>query len=65
LVAIPRFLAAVCLSVTIAAGHVALHAQDEKTDDAKAEHKDDKQVPVPPESAVVTHHEWKAAGHPR
>ena len=64
MVAIPRFLAAVCLSVTIAAGHVALHAQDEKTDDAKAEHKDDKQVPVPPESAVVTHHEWKAAGTP-
>ncbi len=62
--AIPRFLAAVCLSFTIAAGHVALHAQDEKTDDAKAEHKDDKQVPVPPESAVVTHHEWKAAGAP-
>jgi len=64
LTAIPRFVAAVCLSFTIAVGHVALHAQDEKTDDAKAEHKDDKPVPVPPESAVVTHHEWKAAGAP-
>jgi carboxypeptidase C (cathepsin A) len=59
-----RPLAAVCLSLTIAFGHLALHAQEEKKDDAKAEHKDEKQTPVPPESTVVTHHVWKAAGTP-
>ena len=62
--AFSRSLAAVLLSLTIASGHIALHAQDEKKDDAKAEHKDEKETPVPPESAVVTHHEWKAAGAP-
>ena len=62
--AFSRSLAVVCLSFTIALGHVAMHAQDAKKDDAQAEHKDEKQVPVPPESAVVTHHEWKAAGTP-
>ncbi len=62
--ALSRLLAAVCLSFTIAFGHLALQAQDEKKDEAKAEHKDDKQTPVPPESAAVTHHEWKAAGTP-
>jgi carboxypeptidase C (cathepsin A) len=64
LAAFSRSLAAICLSFTIAIGHVALHAQDEKKDDAQTEHKDEKQVPVPPESAVVTHHEWKATGTP-
>jgi carboxypeptidase C (cathepsin A) len=59
----------VCLSLTIVSGQVALHAQEEKKDEAKSEHakseqKDEKQTPVPPESAVVTHHEWKAAGSP-
>src|SRR5690242_6938693 len=39
-----------------------MHAQEEKKDEAKAEHKEEKQTPVPPESAVTTHHEWKAAG---
>ncbi|MFL6429522.1 MAG: peptidase S10, partial [Acidobacteriaceae bacterium] len=57
-----RSLAAVSLSLTIAVGHGALYAQDEKKGDA--EHKDEKQTAVPPESAVVTHHEWKAAGAP-
>jgi carboxypeptidase C (cathepsin A) len=61
---ISRSLAAVCLSCTIAFGHLALHAQDEKKDEGKTEHKDEKQTPVPPESAAVTHHEWKAAGTP-
>src|SRR5581483_10349710 len=37
-------------------------AQEEKKDDAKTEHKDEKQTPVPPESTTVTHHVWKAAG---
>jgi carboxypeptidase C (cathepsin A) len=64
LAGISRSLAAVCLSCTIAFGHLALHAQDEKKDEAKNEHKDEKQTPVPPESAAVTHHEWKAAGTP-
>ena len=59
-----RSLAAVCLSLTIAFGHLALHAQEEKKDDAKTEHKDEKQTPVPPESTTVTHHVWKAAGTP-
>ena len=36
-----RSLAAVLLSFTIASGQIALHAQDEKKDDAKAEHKDE------------------------
>ena len=59
-----RLFAAVCLSLTIAFGHLALHAQEEKKDDAKTEHKDEKQTPVPPESTTVTHHVWKAAGTP-
>jgi carboxypeptidase C (cathepsin A) len=59
-----RSLAAVCLLFVIALGHVALHAQEVKKDDAKAEQKDEKQAPVPAESVVVTHHEWKAAGAP-
>jgi carboxypeptidase C (cathepsin A) len=61
---ISRLFAAVWLSITIALGSAALHAQEEKKDDAKAEHKDEKQTPVPAESAAVTHHEWKAAGAP-
>jgi len=44
LAAFSRSLAAVCLLSTIAFGHVTLHAQDEKKDDAKAEHKDEKQI---------------------
>jgi carboxypeptidase C (cathepsin A) len=60
LAALSRSLAAMFLSLTIAGAHVALHAQDEK----KAEQKDEKQTPAPPESAVVTQHEWKAAGAP-
>ncbi len=59
-----RSLVAVCLSLTIAFGHLALHAQEEKKDDAKAEHKDEKQTPVPPESSTITHHVWKASGTP-
>ena len=59
-----RSFAAVCLSFAIAIGQFALHAQEEKKEDAKAEHKDEKQTPVPPEAAVVTHHVWKAAGTP-
>jgi carboxypeptidase C (cathepsin A) len=59
-----RSLAAACLSFTIALGHVAIQAQEEKKENAKAEHKDEKQTPIPPESVVVTHHVWKAAGTP-
>jgi carboxypeptidase C (cathepsin A) len=64
LVVLSRSFAAVCLSLTIVFGHLALHAQEEKKDDAKTEHKDEKQTPVPPESTAVTHHVWKAGEAP-
>jgi carboxypeptidase C (cathepsin A) len=64
LAVLSRSFAAVCLSLTIAFGQLALHAQEEKKDDAKTEHKDEKQTPVPPESTALTHHVWKAAGTP-
>lgn len=54
------------LTVLLAAAFPPLHAQEAKKDDAKAENgpenKDQKPTPVPPESAAVTHHEWKAGG---
>ena len=64
MIAFSRSLAAVCVSFTIAIGYPMLRAQDQKKDDAKAEHGDEKQTSVPPESTVVTHHAWKAAGPP-
>jgi carboxypeptidase C (cathepsin A) len=62
LTVISRSLGAVGLTLAITLCSVSMHAQEEKKDEAKAEHKEEKQTPVPPESAVTTHHEWKAAG---
>ena len=62
--ALSRVLAAACILFAIPFSHVALHAQDQKKDEAKTEHQDEKQTPVPTESAVTTHHEWKAGATP-
>ena len=59
-----RSLAVIWLMLAMTLSIPLLHAQEEKKDDAKAEHKEDKQTAVPAESAIATHHEWKAAGTP-
>lgn len=61
----PRFAVALLLTSSLLGTTVPLRAQDDKKDDAKAtDSKDDKKdIPVPAETTVVTHHEMTVAGH--
>lgn len=60
---LPRLAWSLCLTAVLAGNLQYASGQDEKkTDQQNAEHKDDKQTPIPAEASAVTHHDLALNG---